>query len=300
MSTPGSIGSAIQRLVDEAVGLGVVLAAHVADRPALEGSQRLLHLAMQLAHRRVLDLVLALHLADDQLGVADQLELLAPSAAAARSPAAAPCTRRRCWSPGRSARRCSSSTSPPASWTTAAIAAGPGVAPGAAVDVDDELHAHSAAALRASRLPAGRRGEPPALATRAFQCRAEPSSWSISSPLPISKTGRELVAEVDAPLVPAELPGDRDPHLARASRRRRRSRPAARQGSASARRPSRRLRSALKRSTASLEAAAPALAPGLSHRLKRSRRPATALTLAPAYATSATDPFGARCAGTSS
>ena len=42
MSTPGSIGAldlrhqAVQLLVDEAVGLGVVLAAHVADRPGVE------------------------------------------------------------------------------------------------------------------------------------------------------------------------------------------------------------------------------------------------------------------------
>ncbi len=86
MSTPGSIGSrpishsdhsgqAVERLVDEAVGLGVLLAADVTDRPGLERPQGPLHLGVQLAQGRVLDLVLALHLAHDQLGVADQLQL---------------------------------------------------------------------------------------------------------------------------------------------------------------------------------------------------------------------------------
>src|SRR5262245_12885319 len=75
MSTPGSIGSAIERLVDEPVRLGVALAADVADRPALERRQRPRHLAVELAQRRVLDLVFALDLAHDQLRVADQLDL---------------------------------------------------------------------------------------------------------------------------------------------------------------------------------------------------------------------------------
>src|SRR5204863_2821620 len=81
MSTPGSIGlsfgrsSAIERPVDEAVRLGVLGAPHMADRPAVEGAQRLLHPGVQLAHAGVLDLVLALDLLDDQLGVADQLQL---------------------------------------------------------------------------------------------------------------------------------------------------------------------------------------------------------------------------------
>src|ERR1700760_3405211 len=80
MSTPGSTGplpsvAAIERLVDEAIRLGVQLAADVADRPALEIGKRPLHLRVQLLHRRVLDLVSTLDLAHDQLRVADQLEL---------------------------------------------------------------------------------------------------------------------------------------------------------------------------------------------------------------------------------
>ena len=47
--------------------------------------ERLPHLGVQLAQRRVLDLVLALHLAHDQLRVADQLELARRRARRARS-----------------------------------------------------------------------------------------------------------------------------------------------------------------------------------------------------------------------
>src|SRR6478672_6772464 len=79
MSTPGSIGSrapsAIERLVDQTVGLRVLLAADVSDRPGVELHQGPPHLAVQLSQGRVLDLVLALHLLDDQLRVADQLDL---------------------------------------------------------------------------------------------------------------------------------------------------------------------------------------------------------------------------------
>src|SRR5689334_17041867 len=75
MSTPGSIASGIEHPVHQPVGLGVLLAANMADRPALEAAQRLLHLRIQLAHPGVFDFVLALHLLDDELRVADQLQL---------------------------------------------------------------------------------------------------------------------------------------------------------------------------------------------------------------------------------
>src|ERR1044072_5981655 len=80
MSPPGSIGprrsTAIEDLVDEPIGLRVLLAADVTDRPAPELLQRPPHLGVQFAHRRVLDLVLAADLAHDQLRVADQLHLV--------------------------------------------------------------------------------------------------------------------------------------------------------------------------------------------------------------------------------
>ena len=101
-----SAGRLVERFVDEAVGRGVVLAAHVADRPAVEPLERGADLGVQRAQARVLDPVLALHLLDDELRVADQLDLARRRARGrARSPAAAPGTRRRCWSPARSPRR---------------------------------------------------------------------------------------------------------------------------------------------------------------------------------------------------
>src|ERR1044072_630657 len=78
MSTPGSIGSAMERLVDEASGLVIQFAADVADRPAGEGGQCPLHLGVELAQDRILDFVFALDLAHDQLGIADQLDLARP------------------------------------------------------------------------------------------------------------------------------------------------------------------------------------------------------------------------------
>ena len=160
----------------------------------LEARQGPLHLGVQLAHRRVLDLVLALDLPHDQLRVADQLQLgRRPAPPPARSRAAAPGTRRRCWSPCRSARRAPRAPRRRRPATTAAIAAGPGLPAGAAVDVDDQLHrALSQPARRCdvggARARRGRAARPrPPLA---FHCRAEPSSWSTSLPLSIWKTGR--------------------------------------------------------------------------------------------------------------
>ena len=134
-----SAGRLVQRLVDEAVGGGVVLAAHVADRPAVEARERRADLARAAARRPAsLTLYSPLTCLHDQLRVADQLDLArAELAARARSRAAAPGTRRRCWSRARSLRRALSIGSPSGVATTAAIAAGPGLPAGAAVDVDD-------------------------------------------------------------------------------------------------------------------------------------------------------------------
>ena len=219
MSTPGSIGSApsaIERLVDEAVGLGVLLAADVADRPAARSragpaSPR----AWSSRMLGVLDLVLAL-----RPGVTISSESPTSSSSVG---AAAPRARS---IPSSSARYsatllvASPIRSPPSSSTAPSVVAGrradrrrPGVAAGAAVDVDDHLRQGSADRLAGA---GGRRGASlAALAAPAFHWRAERSSCSISVPLVDLEDRPQLVAEVDAPLVPAELPGDRDPDLAR-------------------------------------------------------------------------------------
>src|SRR5689334_2348103 len=178
---------AVESEVYQAVGLGVLLAAHVADRPGVEIAERLLHPAMKLAHRRVLDLVLALHLLDDQLGVADQLELVGavlrgaldaeqqrpvlgdvvggladPLAALLEHGAVGRAHH------GRDRRRAR-------------------IPPGPAVDVDDEPQ---------RRLSQRRRGEaataPKAIRapgpSKAFQCRAARSSCCTSVPLATSAT----------------------------------------------------------------------------------------------------------------
>jgi hypothetical protein len=66
----------VERFVYEAVGLLVLLAADVFDRPLLEGAELVEDLCVQRLQVLVLDLVLLLHLADDQLRVADELDLL--------------------------------------------------------------------------------------------------------------------------------------------------------------------------------------------------------------------------------
>ena len=79
MSTPGSIGSASAQ--PSSASLTRRSASALCSRRTWRIDQRskspqgLLHLGVQLAHRRVLDLVLALDLAHDQLRVADQLQL---------------------------------------------------------------------------------------------------------------------------------------------------------------------------------------------------------------------------------
>ena len=165
------------------------------DQP-LEGPQRPLHLGVQLAQRRVLDLVLALDLAHDQLRVADQLQLARPQLRPpARSRAAAPGTRRRCWSPRRSARRAPRAPRRRCILDDGADRRRARVAAGAAVDVHDQLHGKPSLADRlavaglAVARPAPSTSCPPSPA-RAFHCRAEPSSCSISLPLSSWKTAR--------------------------------------------------------------------------------------------------------------
>src|SRR6266542_4110886 len=71
--------SGVQRLVDEPVRELVVLAADggVGDRAELTRETR--SLQRQLAEGLVLDLVLAAHLLDEQLGIGDNLELGHPA-----------------------------------------------------------------------------------------------------------------------------------------------------------------------------------------------------------------------------
>jgi hypothetical protein len=66
----------VEGFVYEAVGLLVLLAADVFDRPLLEAADLVEDLRVQRLQVLVLDLVLLLNLADDQLRIADQLDLL--------------------------------------------------------------------------------------------------------------------------------------------------------------------------------------------------------------------------------
>jgi hypothetical protein len=84
MSTPGSIdfdassasgglarfAVAVERLVDEPVGVGVLCPRNVADRPGIEIRERPLHLCVQRLDSRVFDFVLPFDLPHDQLRVA--------------------------------------------------------------------------------------------------------------------------------------------------------------------------------------------------------------------------------------
>ena len=67
-----------------------MLAAHVADRPPIEAAERGAYLGVQLAQGGVLDLVLALDLADDQLESPTRSSSLAPSACARSMPSKSP------------------------------------------------------------------------------------------------------------------------------------------------------------------------------------------------------------------
>jgi hypothetical protein len=66
----------VEGFVYEAIGLLVLLSADVFDRPLVEGTELVEDLRVQRLQVLVLDLVLLLHLADDQLRVADKLDLL--------------------------------------------------------------------------------------------------------------------------------------------------------------------------------------------------------------------------------
>src|SRR6202034_1626014 len=68
-------GGGVEGRVDELVVALVVLAAHAADRPALEARERGAGFAEQRDQRLVLDLVAAVELLRDELGVVDDLEL---------------------------------------------------------------------------------------------------------------------------------------------------------------------------------------------------------------------------------
>src|SRR5436305_2970964 len=192
MSTPGSIGSgAIQHLVDEAVGLGVVLTAHVAYRPAVEASQRLRHLSVQFAHRRVLDLVFPFDLLDDQLGVANELDLIGAQRSRPLD------SQQQRFVLGDVVGRPPDSLAMLLEYTSVGVLNDrgyrrrPGITASAAVDVDDDLHRRlNQKARRTDWRPASPKRSCPPFPTLAFQWRAERSSCSMSSPLAISKTLR--------------------------------------------------------------------------------------------------------------
>src|ERR1700753_2926940 len=87
-SYPAWAGSGIvEGLVDEAVGVGVLGALDVADRPGVESGQHFLRLRVQLFHVRVFDFVAAFDLAHDQLRVADQFHLVGAVGARQLDPA---------------------------------------------------------------------------------------------------------------------------------------------------------------------------------------------------------------------
>ena len=99
-------GRRVERLVDERVGVGVLRPRDRADRPALEAVERLQRRGVQRLHVGVLDLVGAVDLLGDELGVVDDLDLAgAQRARALAGRAAGRGTRRRCSSRRRSPRR---------------------------------------------------------------------------------------------------------------------------------------------------------------------------------------------------
>ncbi len=171
--------------------------------------QRRLHLAVELPHCRVLDLVPPFDLADDQLRVADQLQL---AGAVRRGQLDAQQQRPVLGDVvGRAADPLAALLEHLATGVAddGADRRRPGIAPGAAVDVDDQLRHLDAIAVGDSPRAAGRL-DPPARCSRSTARGAV--ELSISLPLLELNTAR-AVADVDPPLVPGELPGDRDPHL---------------------------------------------------------------------------------------
>src|SRR6476646_1026051 len=74
-SSPRRSASRVEGLVDERVGRLVLLAPHVADRPAVEAVQRLADRGVERAQSGVLDSIVPQHLAHDQLRVAHELQL---------------------------------------------------------------------------------------------------------------------------------------------------------------------------------------------------------------------------------
>ncbi len=187
MSTPGSIGRPLRpssaSLTRRSASAFCSRRTWRIDQPS-KPAGRLLHLGVQLAHRRVLDLVLALDLAHDQLRVADQLELAGAQrrrpldaqqqrpvlgdvvGGACRSARRAPRAPRR----RRPARR---PRSPP----------GPGLprAPPSTLTTSFTEARCSAQPARRRRLDAAEVERPPS-ATPPFHCRAEPSSSASSPP----------------------------------------------------------------------------------------------------------------------
>src|SRR5436190_2872288 len=180
----------VERLVDETVGVGILLARDIADRPAVEALERRPHLDMKLAQRRVLDLVLAAHLADDQLRVANELKLPGPERPRPFDSEEERAVFRDvvgCTTDGLRVLV-----------NHAAVGLGqygrdrrrPRVAARAAVDVDDQpLGQASFAASCGWRSAAERRRSVPSSSTTAFQARAASSSSETSAPFATSRTG---------------------------------------------------------------------------------------------------------------
>src|SRR3954469_25136520 len=195
MSTPGSIGSEgraagsstiehpVERLVDQAVGVGIALAADVADRPGVEASQRPLHLGVKRLDPGIFHFVAAFDLPHHQLGVADQLQVGGPVLGSQLDPSQQRLVL------GDVVGRLADLLPRFLQHLAAAVADDDadrrraGVAAGAPVDIDgDPAHRFAAS------LPA--RPSTPSSPTAAFHCRAAGSSWSSSRPLSIWKAGR--------------------------------------------------------------------------------------------------------------
>ena len=165
----------VQRLVDERVGVGVLRARHRADRPARRTRRSAaMRLGVQRLHVRVLDLVLAVDLLGDELGVVDDLDLGgAERRAPGRARAAGRGTRRRCSSRAEQLGGLVERPSPSGVETHGAGRGRARVAPRAAVDVDDDLHS---ARRRSSRSAGTRRA-------RAARRRSRVSRCCCSSPV---------------------------------------------------------------------------------------------------------------------
>ena len=169
---------AVQRLVDERVGVArSARAAPGGSTSARTPRSALERLGVQRLHVRVLDLVAAVDLVGDQLGVVDDLDLGRRRAPRARSsPSSSPRYSATLLVAAPSGCAASSSTSPSGVGHHGRRGGRPGVAARAAVHVDDDLHAGATRAASIGGNSPGTRGAPPVADLALAAAGARPAS----------------------------------------------------------------------------------------------------------------------------